>query len=49
MEKPREWFGPPPAAELLPLGVGAELDAVEEGSVARPGDLPRARLAADRA
>ena len=33
---------------LLPLLVGAELDALD-GSVARLGDLLRARLAADRA
>ncbi len=35
-------------AGLLPLVVGAELDALG-GSVARLGDLLRARLAADRA
>jgi len=33
---------------LLPLVVGAELDSLD-GSVARLGDLLRARLAADRA
>jgi len=36
------------AAGLLPLVVGAELDALA-GSVARLGDLLRARLAVDRA
>lgn len=36
------------AAGLRPLVVSAELDALE-GSVARLGDLLRARLAADRA
>lgn len=35
-------------ADLLPLVVRAELDALD-GSVARLGDLLRARLAADRA
>jgi len=35
-------------AGLLPLVVGAELDTLD-GSVARLGDLLRARLAADRA
>jgi hypothetical protein len=36
------------AAGLRPLVVGAELDALD-GSVARLGDLLRARLSADRA
>jgi len=33
---------------LIPLVLGAELDALD-GSIARLGDLLRARLAADRA
>jgi hypothetical protein len=48
MEKLRERFGSPTAVALLPRVVGAALDALD-GSVARLGDLLRARLAADRA
>jgi hypothetical protein len=48
MEKQRERFDSPTAVAMPPMVVGAALDPLD-GSVARLGDLLRARLAAGRA